>query len=275
MRVRGRLRSPRPIPRLAGTRLSVAALTCALALVAGPVAARADSAGSSYDANGYGGQTATQDPGAWDNGSPGSWSGDGSDAGTPDAGPTDAWDPGSSDGTAIPSEPTPAPQRPTSHPRPVRAPTLPTLPAATVSVPGVRARLRANGKAAVPRGASARVRALIAAANLIVGKPYKWGGGHARLADSGYDCSGAVSYSLIRSGLLAAPLVSGALARWAVRGSGRWVSVYANATHVYLEVAGLRLDTSSVGDVTGRSGVRWRPVIGRRSGFAARHPAGL
>jgi len=52
------------------------------------------------------------------------------------------------------------------------------------------------------------------------------------------------------------------------------VSLHANDGHVYLEVAGLRLDTSAVGDPGGRPGVRWRPVIGRRTGFRTRHPVG-
>src|SRR3954452_25461219 len=106
--------------------------------------------------------------------------------------------------------------------------------------------LRTDGKAAIPRGAPARVRAMIAAANQIVGKPYKWGGGHAKLVDSGYDCSGTVSYALIGSGVLVGPMVSGQFATWSTAGAGRWVTVYANKGHVYLEVAGLRLDTSAV-----------------------------
>jgi len=155
----------------------------------------------------------------------------------------------------------------------------PDLPAVAVpkgkTIAGKVALVRADGKAAIPRGAPKRVRQLIAAANQIVGKPYRWGGGHARVADRGYDCSGAVSYALIRAGLLRAPRVSGRLARWGSAGAGRWIAVYANRGHVYLEVAGLRLDTSAVGDRNGRTGVRWRPVIGRRSGFSARHPVGL
>jgi hypothetical protein len=119
------------------------------------------------------------------------------------------------------------------------------------------------------------VRAIIAAANQIVGKPYKWGGGHAKLLDRGYDCSGTVSYALIRAGLLISPLVSGTFARWGAAGAGRWTAIYANRGHVYLEVAGLRLDTSAVGDPRGRSGVRWRPLIGKRRGFHVRHVPGL
>ena len=61
----------------------------------------------------------------------------------------------------------------------------------TGTVAGRQALLRTNGRAAIPRGAPLRVRWIIAAANRIIGKRYKWGGGHAKLADTGYDCSGA------------------------------------------------------------------------------------
>jgi hypothetical protein len=135
--------------------------------------------------------------------------------------------------------------------------------------------IRRNGLAAIPKGAPARVRAIISAANTIIGKPYKWGGGHGRLFDSGYDCSGSVSYALIRAGLLGYPMVSGSLAHWGAKGLGKYVTIYANRSHVYMEVAGLRLDTSSVGDRGGESGVRWRPPIGKRFGFAVRHVSGL
>ena len=183
-------------------------------------------------------------------------------------------------GPAVPAPPvTPeqdAPFQPTPAPRPVQpaAPVAPTL-VTTATVPGKVAQMRSDGKAAIPRGAPQRVRAMIAAANQIVGKPYKWGGGHAKLIDRGYDCSGAVSYSLRGGGLLAGSMVSGSLARWAAHGDGRWMTVYANNGHVYMEIAGLRFDTSPVGDPTGRMGVRWRPAIGRRPGFHARHVAGL
>src|SRR3954454_11302141 len=153
---------------------------------------------------------------------------------------------------------------------------IPELPVAnTPTVPGKTAMIRRTGLAAVPKAAPARVRALISAANTIIGKPYKWGGGHGRLFDSGYDCSGSVSYALIRAGLLGYPMVSGTLAHWGAKGEGSYVTIYANRSHVYMEVAGLRLDTSSVGDRTGKSGVRWRPPIGKRFGFAVRHISGL
>lgn len=150
------------------------------------------------------------------------------------------------------------------------------LPAVTTSyVAGRQARMRTDGKAAIPRGAPKRVRSLISQYNRIVGKRYKWGGGHAKLVDTGYDCSGAVGYGLIKGGLLRTTMVSGSFARWGAAGAGRWFTIYAHKSHVYIEVAGLRLDTSSAGDRGGRSGVRWRPVIGQRRGFKARHLVGL
>ena len=91
----------------------------------------------------------------------------------------------------------------------------------------------------------------------------------------GYDCSGAVGYGLIKGGLLRTTMVSGSFARWGAAGAGRWVTVYAHRSHVYIEIAGLRLDTSPAGDRSGRSGVRWRPLIGQRRGFKVRHPVGL
>lgn len=153
---------------------------------------------------------------------------------------------------------------------------VPPLPTTSLKVvPGRKGALRPDGKAAIPRDAPKRVRAIIRAANRIVGKPYKWGGGHARKTDAGYDCSGAISYALMRAGLQRRALVSGGLARAFSGGAGKWVTVYATRRHAYMEVAGLRLDTSPYGDPAGRSGVRWRPVVGARTKFRVRHPAGL
>jgi hypothetical protein len=70
-------------------------------------------------------------------------------------------------------------------------------------------------------------------------------------------------------------MVSAAIARAYVRGAGRSVTIYANFEHVYMEVAGLRLDTSPDGDPLRDHGVRWRPPVGRRAGFAVRHPLGI
>ena len=148
-------------------------------------------------------------------------------------------------------------------------------PVTSATVPGTVARLRVDGTAAVPLGAPKRVRRLISQYNKIVGKRYKWGGGHAVVDDRAFDCSGAVGYGLIKTGMLGTTMVSGSFARWAAAGEGRWMTIYANRSHVYTEIAGLRLDTSPVGDWGGAHGVRGRPVIGRRVGFKARHPVGL
>jgi cell wall-associated NlpC family hydrolase len=108
-----------------------------------------------------------------------------------------------------------------------------------------------SGKAVPPSNAPARVRAAIKAGNHIRSTPYKWGGGHGSWADSGYDCSGAVSYLLHAAGMLNSPFDSGALTRWGKKGKGRWITVRANGGHTYIVVAGLRMDTS------GGPGPRW------------------
>jgi cell wall-associated NlpC family hydrolase len=128
-----------------------------------------------------------------------------------------------------------------------------------------------HGVAHAPAAAPAAVRAAIAAANRIRHKPYVWGGGHASFSARGYDCSGAVSFVLHAAGLLSFPEVSGALARWGVKGEGRWITVYANAGHAFMVIAGLRFDTSGAG----ASGPRWRAEPRWLRGFHRRHPAGL
>lgn len=152
---------------------------------------------------------------------------------------------------------------------------LPLAPVTTTTVAGKVARLRSDGRAAIPRGAPKRVRSLISQYNRIVGRSYRWGGGHAVVEDRAFDCSGAVGYGLIKTGMLDTTMLSGSFARWAAGGPGRWVTIYANRSHVYTEVAGLRLDTSSYGEDDGANGVRWRPLIGQRTGFKVRHPVGL
>jgi hypothetical protein len=178
---------------------------------------------------------------------------------------------------AVPATPTP-PAQPSfpATPFPPATPFEPALPTTTAkTIAGRAAMLRTDGRAAIPQGAPKRVRQIIRMANQIIGKPYKWGGGHVGLGDSGYDCSGAVSYALIKAGLQRSSMVSGAIARSYVRGAGRYVTIYANSEHVYMEVAGLRFDTSPYGDPLRDEGVRWRPPIGRREGFAVRHPLGV
>ena len=130
-----------------------------------------------------------------------------------------------------------------------------------------------DGRAIAPPNAPSAVRAAIAAANRIAGKPYVWGGGHASWWDRGYDCSGAVGYALHRAGELGSTMVSGQLAYWGLGGVGRWITVYANYDHVYMVIAGLRFDTR--GDPPGVTGPRWHTDAVDPRNFVARHPAGL
>ena len=132
-----------------------------------------------------------------------------------------------------------------------------------------------DGLAYAPLDAPPQVHAAIAAANKIVGKPYRYGGGHAKVEDTGYDCSGTISYALIGAKLLKAPLDSSSFMRWGERGKGEWITVYTNPGHAYVVIAGLRLDTSAAGDPSGRKGPRWRPNLRSSRGFRARHPEGL
>jgi hypothetical protein len=122
-----------------------------------------------------------------------------------------------------------------------------------------------------PASAPEPVRNAIYAANRITRKPYRYGGGHRRWRDRGYDCSGAVSYALHGGGLLGRPFSSGRLMRWGLRGRGRWVTVYANRGHAYVVIAGLRFDTSGLGE----RGPRWRTEARSSRAYVARHPNGL
>ena len=140
-----------------------------------------------------------------------------------------------------------------------------------ICTPTAKARLLPNGMLIPPKAAPARVKAVIAAANRIRTKPYVWGGGHGRWWDSGYDCSGSVSYALHGGDFLESPLPSGPMTHWGLAGEGRWISVYANAGHAYAVIAGVRWDTS--GDSTG-TGPRWHTDLRDNVGYIARHPAG-
>jgi hypothetical protein len=136
--------------------------------------------------------------------------------------------------------------------------------------------LGSGGLATVPPAAPARVAAIINAANSVARKPYVYGGGHGRLADetfvdTAYDCSGSVSFALAAAGLLDSPMDSSALAHFGRAGPGRWVTIYANAGHAFMTVAGLRFDTSG----RDAGGSRWQADSRTVAGFTVRHPAGL
>jgi peptidoglycan hydrolase-like protein with peptidoglycan-binding domain len=161
-------------------------------------------------------------------------------------------------------------------------PTASSDPSATssASTPG-KATINPDGTATAPAGAPAIVQQIIAAGNQIIDKPYVYGGGHGSFTDSGYDCSGAVSYALHGGGLLSSPEDSTQLETFGSAGVGKWVSVYADAGHAFLVVAGIAFDTADYGgpNIPSGSGPRWRtnPTGNLADGgdYVVRHPAGL
>src|SRR3954454_4498513 len=132
-----------------------------------------------------------------------------------------------------------------------------------------RAHLRHGPRAR--RGIPGAVSRAIAAANRIAGRPYRFGGGHRSFSDSGYDCSGSVSYVLHGAGRLGTPLDSSQLMSYGASGRGRWITIYANPGHTYMVIRGHRYDT------TGRaeSGSRWQQIERSSAGYVVRHPPGL
>jgi cell wall-associated NlpC family hydrolase len=141
-------------------------------------------------------------------------------------------------------------------------------------VPGSLARY-VNGLAAAPMSAPASVQQVIWAANEIIGLPYIFGGGHASFTSPGYDCSGTVSYALHGGSFLTTPMDSSEFMAWGSHGAGRWIAVFGNAGHAYMDVAGLRLDTSAADDPSNQQGPRWRPLRTENGGYTVRHPLGL
>jgi cell wall-associated NlpC family hydrolase len=129
-----------------------------------------------------------------------------------------------------------------------------------------------TGIALPPPDAPQAVKDVVNNANMIVGRPYVWGGGHASFYSNSYDCSGAVSFALFGGGMIPEPLTSGALEGWGAPGPGKWITVYANAGHTFAEIAGLRWDT--VGDEQG-TGPRWHLAPASADGFVVRHPPGF
>lgn len=138
------------------------------------------------------------------------------------------------------------------------------------------ATVTADGMATIPPDAPAKVAEIIRAGNQVARKPYVYGGGHGRLAgeiwnDSAYDCSGSISFALAAAGMIDSPMTSGTLASWGKRGPGKWVTIYANAGHTFMYVAGLRFDTSGRAE----TGSRWQTAPRSTAGFTVVHPPGL
>lgn len=147
---------------------------------------------------------------------------------------------------------------------PVTDPTVPT-------VAGEKAELTEDGLAIAPASAPQEIKDLIAAGNKIAKTPYKYGGGHAKVVDSGYDCSGSISYALLKAGLLDSPLDSSSFMKWGDRGRGSWITIRSNPGHAYMIVAGLRFDTSAA-KVTGS---RWTDEMRSARGYRGTHPDGF
>lgn len=135
--------------------------------------------------------------------------------------------------------------------------------------PGEAAEFISESQASVPSAAPAAIAGAIEAANSIATTPYIWGGGHGSFESSGYDCSGAVSFALHGGGFLESPLDSTGLETWGEPGPGHWITVYANAEHAWMIIAGLAFDT------VGGPGPRWHSSpVDSPEGFIARHPPG-
>ena len=122
-----------------------------------------------------------------------------------------------------------------------------------------------------PAGAPPEVQKAIAAGNEIAKTPYKYGGGHAKLKDSGYDCSGSISYALRKAGIMKSSLASGPMMKFGESGPGEWITLYANSGHAYMVIAGLRFDTSA----RKQEGSRWSDESRSSKGYTARHPEGF
>ena len=143
--------------------------------------------------------------------------------------------------------------------------------AAPSTTPGARAKLLRDGTAVAPEGAPEVVKRVIAAGNHIAKLPYRYGGGHARWVDTGYDCSGSVSFALRGGGLVRSPADATGYFRYGEPGPGRWITIYTNRGHMFMVVAGLRFDTSG----RAQSGSRWQTQPRSPAGYIVRHPPGL
>jgi peptidoglycan hydrolase-like protein with peptidoglycan-binding domain len=137
--------------------------------------------------------------------------------------------------------------------------------------PPGKAYIGSDGLAVAPASAPEEVRSIIEAGNAIATKPYKYGGGHGRWNDTGYDCSGSLSYVLHAAGLLDRALDSTDFMSWGERGRGTWVTIRTNPSHAYMIVAGLRFDTSA----RRQTGSRWTEEMRSARGYRGRHPEGL
>jgi hypothetical protein len=144
--------------------------------------------------------------------------------------------------------------------------------------------------ALVPAGVPAVVQGMVVAGNELQSLPYGPGGHPDPRGASEEDCSSTVNYVLYRAGVrsIREILRENPLAQdyvhWGAPGTGRWVTIYATdvpSPHVFIVVAGLRLDTSHAGTDVGpnreQDGPRWRILdhIPTWANWSVRHPPGL
>jgi hypothetical protein len=159
-------------------------------------------------------------------------------------------------------------------------------------IPGERALLAPGDGhlALIPRDVPPAVQAMLMAGNELQDLPYGAAGHPDPLGAPSEDCSSTLNYILYRAGVrpLAEIVRENPLAQdyvdWGLPGPGRWVTIYATAAptaHVFVVIAGLRLDTSHNGTDTGpnryENGPRWRLLsyIPTWAHWSVRHPAGL
>jgi hypothetical protein len=157
---------------------------------------------------------------------------------------------------------------------------------------GSRALLwRRDGHVAlVPAQAPLAVQAMTIAGNELQELPYGASGHPDPRGAESEDCSSTLNYVLYRSGVRSIdeivrenPLAQDYV-HWGDPGPGRWVTIYATTAptdHVFIVIAGLRLDTSHNGTDVGpnryEDGPRWR-ILDRIPTWAhgsVRHPPGL
>lgn len=111
-----------------------------------------------------------------------------------------------------------------------------------------------DGRAVAVEDAPEIVKKAVAAGNKLVGKPYKWGGGHGTFNDTGYDCSGAASFLLREIGAMKGVRSSRGFFDFGEKGEGKYLTVWVRKGHVFLTVAGVRFDTQGQSE---NDGPRW------------------
>jgi len=159
-------------------------------------------------------------------------------------------------------------------------------------IPGELAELDpADGHLAwIPEGVPTTVQAMVVAGNELQELPYGPDGHPDPRGALDEDCSSTVNYVLYRSGVrpIEEIVKDNPLAQdyvnWGDPGPGRWVTIYATdvpTPHVFIVIAGLRLDTSHNGTDDGpnknENGPRWRILdhIPTWANWSVRHPPGL